>query len=180
MRKIALLAAAAALSACGQTASSSDTAGIPDLRPGLPVVLPLQVIPTWGETALVKFSRDSRPVDGPLVEVILTKTARGTYDASLHHVSAGFPPPVVDTTDELARDLTCVNGFADEQGTLTDVVCSKDYRPVDGPLVQIAFQIESEGTYAARKITTPSGFGTGDVTPVVEDIDVGLTLSIPE
>jgi hypothetical protein len=177
MRKIILLATAAALSACGATSDASSTAGFPGFRP-FPAPT-LQVAPNWGEVALVKFSRDSRPADGPLVEVILTKNARNSYDATLHHVTAGFPPPVVDTTDQLAVGLTCVNGFADEQGSLTDIVCSHDYRPVDGALVQITFQLDGDGTYTARKVVTPSGFGTGDTTPVVTDIDSFLTLSIP-
>lgn len=49
--------------------------------------------------------KDARPVDGNLVEVIVTKVD-GKFEASLHVVTAGFGAPVSDTTTVIASGLS--------------------------------------------------------------------------
>src|SRR4051794_1920397 len=80
-------------------------------------------IPAWGTAKVVTFSRDARPVDGDLVEVILTKSGVDKYDVTRHVATAGFGGTVGETSDQVASGLKCQNGFADEIGTLTSVAC---------------------------------------------------------
>jgi hypothetical protein len=130
--------------------------------------------PQWGVIGEVKFTRDSRPVDGPLVEIILTRTARG-YDANKHVLTSGFGSPVQETTELLANDLTCENIGRD--GVLTSIRCLVDTRPVDGPVIEINFAVQTSGRYNGRMLLTPSGFG-GDPTPRLTEFGEGFELVV--
>lgn len=135
-----------------------------------------QSIPNWGKVEQVRFVSDQRPVDGPLVEIILEKNIQGTYNAVSQTTSSGFGAPVEVNTEILATNLECGNAFADEIGTLTDVICSHDARPFDGNLVKIIFSIDENGKYSARQVVTTAGFGSAPETTVT-DLASDLELS---
>jgi hypothetical protein len=132
-------------------------------------------MPDWGTNlGKLEFRRDDRPADGPLVEVILTRNERGTYDAVKHTVSSGFGGPVEDKAESIAQGLSCANTLSAEQ-SFDSARCFVDTRPVDGPLVEIFFTRNSEYRYRIRIVVTPSGFG-GDTTPRTTDLGDGFSV----
>ena len=124
--------------------------------------------PDWGSVKMVRFFHDDRPVDGNLHEIILTKDANSKYDVVSRVISSTRGQPTRSHTTEIAKGLFCENAFADEIGRLTNVICIRDQRPVDGPLTKVLFDINSSGNYSSRKVLTTSGQSGPAATKVIE------------
>jgi hypothetical protein len=174
MRDLLLTACFAAAALACSTEPTSRVAEFPSAAPSIPFLPTID----WSTAELVTFSHDARPADGNLVEIILKRTADGRFDATKHVVTAGFGGPVQNTTEELASGLTCQYSRTGTVGTYRSSRCSRDMRPLDGPLVELLFAVGAEGKYAARLVITPSGFGTGDTTPRVTELGAGFEMSV--
>jgi hypothetical protein len=137
-------------------------------------------LPQWGVVTSVTFTRDDRPADGSLVQLILTKNPRGKYDANKRTVTASLSGQSQDTTELLATDLECRNSRS-QADSLNSVHCSVDTRPVDGPLIELFFEPRRTAVAATmfnvRMILTPSGFG-GDSTPRTTQFGDGFTVTV--
>ena len=164
MRKIVISIALVALSACTTGTAVELTDGLPQ----------------WGVVTSVTFTRDDRPADGSLVQLILTKNPRGKYDANKRTVTSRMAGQSQDTTELLAADLECRNSRS-QADSLNSVHCSVDTRPVDGPMIELFFEPRRSGEAAtmfnARMILTPSGFG-GDPTPRTTQFGDGFTVTV--
>ena len=137
-------------------------------------------LPQWGVVSSVTFTRDDRPADGSLVQLILTKNPGGKYDANKRTVTSRLAGQSQDTTELLATNLECQNSRA-QADSLNSVHCKVDTRPVDGPMIELFFEprrsVQATATFNARMILTPSGFG-GDPTPRTTQFGEGFKVTV--
>jgi Subtilisin inhibitor-like len=114
------------------------------------------------------FSRDDRPVDGELRELKVIPEDGSTLIATLHtaHIDL-IKQQEIDQTEELASGLTC---------SITDaeVTCSRDDRPVDGQLKELAVSRNEEGTFDATLRTAFFDRVNGKEVDETADIGTGL------
>lgn len=102
-------------------------------------LLAVPAFATANPTSLI-FSKDRRPVDGVLNEVIFSQDANGHYTVSFR--LAGYNRVEGKPFEEvrvLGRDLKC--SFTEEL-----VSCSRDRRPVDGVLVEVKATRNNDNT----------------------------------
>ena len=117
----------------------------------------------------IVFSRDDRPVDGELREIAISSPDGDGFTVTLH--TAHFDRLAgqeVERTEELATGL---------QGTITDteVHLSRDDRPADGVLKELAVVQNAEGTFDATLRT--AFFDRINGTPVDETVEIGSGLT---
>ena len=135
-------------------------------------------IPAWGTSQAVKFSRDDRPFDGDKVEVFLSRRGGNKYEATLHVANGGLrpDPQPEDHWESLAMSLECRNGFADEIGSLTDIICEYDGRAADGNLVVLRATL-IDGGYNVSLISTPARAPLGST---IRELGTNLQLEVIE
>jgi hypothetical protein len=97
------------------------------------------------------WSRDERPVDGDLKEIILVRNANSKYDAKLHvSFYDRLNGKVSDQSRTLAIQLDC-----EFNQVTAEASCSRDARPVDGSLSELAItKTQNADHFAARLDTT--------------------------
>lgn len=120
------------LTACGANTESSDLAHH-DTKPA----------------DLYSFSVDARPVDGNFQNLIVQKNEAGSYNATLHVITAGFGFPVSNTTEVIGENLDCVQVKSRRGRVLKKLTCSLDLRPADGELVELTVIRNEYGSYDA-------------------------------
>ncbi|MBC7530363.1 MAG: hypothetical protein H7318_02230 [Oligoflexus sp.] len=94
------------------------------------------------------FAVDARPVDGNFQKLDITLNEEGTYDATIHTITAGDGFPVQDTTEELGMGLECT--VVKKHKKLLSLSCSRDNRPADGLLIELFVIRNEEKTYDAK------------------------------
>lgn len=71
------------------------------------------------------FSRDERPVDGELRELMIVRKDSSTPPRCARHTSIASTRQEIDRTEELSSGLAC-------SITDTEAICSRDNRSADG------------------------------------------------
>ncbi len=131
------------------------------------------------------FSRDLRPIDGALIEIIVENNALGKYDANLikkYADQAGSKRQ----SKKLAPNLEC--SFSEEPSILarvdekpidrlTKIICVSDQRPVHGELKELTFKKVSGSMFSASLRTAYFDRSAGKPVDTTELLESALMLS---
>ena len=98
----------------------------------------------------ISFSRDMRPVDGPLTRLDFKQRADLKWSATVTHTLPFGGEPKKEVIDGLECEIVTFGAGSQ----IRSVDCSIDARPVDGALIQITVKQDHDSKYEALKIVT--------------------------